>query len=102
MKLSIKERLMLPTIMPLEGNLQEQMSVKVIKEKALISKEEEKAIKYKAGNEGINWDEKLAVDKEIDLNPAEIILLKSAVDTLDKNNKVTQNNLSLCIKIKSL
>ena len=46
------------------------------------------------------WDKK-AKDKDIALTKAELELLKAGVERLDKQGRIAQNLLDLCLKIKN-
>jgi hypothetical protein len=103
MKLSIKERLEMPALFPRESSYAEQLIFKIIADKILLTDEEQKAINITPlPNGGIQWDAEKAkpLDKDIPLADVEIGMLKSQVDRLDRERKITLGILELCKKIK--
>ena len=101
MKLTVKERLLITRLYPQEGNIITQTLVRDIKKKIELTQTEITAINLKAlSNGGLTWDEKTAKVKNVDFTKAELDLLTDGVDKLDKTNKVTQELLPLCIRIR--
>lgn len=99
MKLSIKDRLTIASLYPQQSNIVEQVIVKDIKKKVDLSQSEFKEINLKVSEGKYTWNNK-AKDKEVDFTESELSLLKSQIDKLDKEKKITQDILSLCLKIK--
>lgn len=98
MKLSIKDRLMMPTFYPQKANIVEQVLVRDIKNKVELSQEEIKKYKIKVEKNGnITWDKSEEV--EIKFTKEELELLEGRVKVLDQDKLITQDLLGLCLKI---
>lgn len=100
MKLKISDRLNILTLFPVKASLLTQLTIKDVIEKVKLSEEERAVINFKIENTVATWDEKKASEKEIEFTNAEIGFLKDRVKTLDRENKITQSILSICLKIK--
>ena len=102
MKLNINERLMINALIPKEGDLITQVIAKDTIEKIRLTQEEIKKINMRLEGEGddrcYRWENDF--EKNVKFTEAEINQLKDAVKKLDKDKKINQSNLSLCIKIK--
>lgn len=103
-KLSIADRLELPVLFPQQGTILVQMVVKDIIAKIDLSADEIKQIGLKQEDNLLKWnqDESNKLDKEIDFSDAEINFLRSRVDELDKEGKVTLRVVELFNRIKNL
>lgn len=101
MKLSVKERILISKLYPREGNLMTQTLVKDIIKKVELKQDYLKKIDFKSSPQGFTWDSKKAKDINFDFTDSEVNLLKNEVDKLDKGNKITQEILDLCLKIKN-
>jgi len=101
-KLNIKDRLIMPDLLPSQSSMVEQITVRAILKKIeLTSDEVDKwGIRDISGGR-IEWDATKVKEIEYEFNKAEIQLLKNGVDRLNDEKKVTQQNLDLCEKIRS-
>lgn len=103
LNLTIKERALLPDILPQQGNKLQQIIVRGLLLKVEFKSTEIDQYGLKFTGQGISWNEKgnkTAFDYE--LQDSEISILKEAAVDIDKNGKVTQHNLSLLEKIEAL
>ena len=100
--LTLKERLVLPSLYPKQGYLLQQATVKEIAEKTTVTKEEIGEYDLKPTPTGYKWDEEKAKEKEIEFSLVEVNFLQDQVSRLDKERNITQANLDLCLKIKKL
>ena len=102
MKLTLKERLVLPRLYPQKGNLLSQITIRDINEKIKVDKIEVKKVSLKSNPKGgLTWDSKKAKDKTIDFTEVELNFLKDQVTRLDKEENVTPDILDLCLKVKN-
>jgi len=105
-KLNLKERFVLPDILPPKGTMIDQITAKSIIKKVEITSDEIDKWNIREERRGeksiLIWDDKKAEEPEYDFNKTEIGLLKEGVDRLDKEGNITQSNLDLCQKIKKL
>jgi len=101
MKLTLKERLMVPRLFPQKGSLLIQMAIRDINTKIAINEKEAKAIGLKSDKGSITWEAKKSKEKEIDFTDLENNFLKDQVKRIDKEASVTPDILDLCLKIKN-
>lgn len=100
MKLTIIERLNLPRLFPKEGGIIQQLLVRDIAKKVEFSQEEIKDIDLKQEGNQITWNPDKNVIKEVDFSESEIAFLKDQVVLMDKEKKITQDMLDLCLLIR--
>lgn len=102
MNLTVKDRIVMSQLYPKQGNLISQVLVRDINKKIMLEQDEIKDIDFQVREDGRSyiWNEKKAKDKDVDFTEAEIDLLKKEVENLDKDNKITQDVLDVCLKIK--
>jgi len=102
MKLSLKERLAMQGLYPQNSNFVTQLLVKDVAEKVTLTQAELKKYKVVVNDRDgtIRWDQKNATDVEYKFTGAELDFLKSRFEVLDKEQKINQENFSLCQKIK--
>ena len=100
MNLSVKDRILLIAFLPKEGDLLTQILVKDVRNKTELTQKELLDCDFKVVDSGYVWDDKKAKNKVVDFTGKELELLKSGVERLDKENKITQDILELCLKIK--
>lgn len=102
MTLSIKDRLVFSHLYPREGNLIAQTLVKDIIEKVKITQKEMKEVNFREveGNSGVYmWDANIEPN-EYEFTVEEGKFLKDQVSRLDKENKITQECIDLCVIIQ--
>lgn len=91
--LKFKERLMLPAIMPKEGNVMLMTIAEDISGKVKITQSEFEESGFTSDGSTISWKKDIA--KDIDFTSAEVAELKKALKQLDTDNKITSDTLSL-------
>lgn len=103
LNLTLKERALLPDILPAAGNKLKQIIVRSLIRKIEFTPEEIEKFGMSFSQNGISWN-KEAIGKifDLELTDAEVNILKESSSELDKTNKITQHNLSLIEKIDSL
>lgn len=101
-KIEFKERLVFPQLFPMQGDLLSQVTVKEISEMVAVTQKEFTAVKWRAAPQGATWDVEKAKSKAkiVSFTNSAIEFLKGQVDRLDKEKKITQDLLSLCLKIR--
>ena len=99
MKLGINERLTLLQILPQNGSLEEIVDSMEIVKKSRLTEEEKEKINYENNGNIITWDINKAFEVDVEFTPEEMKLLKTSVDNLSTQKKVTPNNLNLCLLI---
>lgn len=102
MNLSVKERIGIKLIAPVNGNLKEQQLVRQIFEKIEFDILERSMIQLtKQPNGDITWDVDKEKPKEVNFIQEEITLLKNQVELLDQQKLISQDILDACLKINS-
>jgi len=101
--LTMKERVILPEILPQNGSKLQQILVRSLISKIEFSQSEIQEFEIQFTQTGINWN-KRAIGRTFSwpVSAAEISILKQASAEFDKNGKVTQFNLSLIEQIDEL
>lgn len=103
LKLSIKERVLIPDILPQAGHKLQQIIVRSLLAKAEFTPEEIDKYGLTISSQGVAWNEiAKTATFEIEFSETEISILREAAILLDKEARVTQHNLSLIEKIESL
>lgn len=103
LKLNIKERVMLPEVLPQSGNKLQQIIVRGLILKTEFKPAEIDKYGLTFSHQGVAWNDKAkSAQFEYELSEAEISILKEAAGTLDKEARVTQHNLSLIEKVEKL
>ena len=101
MKLSIKDRLQFPKLLPEQGNIVTQLLAKDISEKVSVTSDEAREISLRQLDNGmIQWNNEKAKVKEIEFSEAEIAFLRSQVQKLDEGGKITQDLLAICLQVQ--
>lgn len=101
--LTIKERVILSDILPQQGSKLQQIIVRSIARKTEFTSEEIDEYGLKWSAQGVAWNEKAkSAEFEFEVSESELSVLKEAASLIDKENRVTQHNLSLIEKIETL
>jgi hypothetical protein len=95
------ERIQLAGILPVEGNMVDQILVKSIREKIKITEEEVKDFNLQATEKGGVTLKVEGTEKDFDFSFKEFELMKREIENLDKAEKINQENVDLCSKIKN-
>lgn len=99
--LTVKDRLVMRNLFPKETNLLTQILIRDMTEKVQLNQKDLDDIDFTVVGTGYKWDEDKAKDIEVSFTDAELKILSDAVNELDKKNKVTQELLDICMKIKN-
>lgn len=101
--LTIKERVILPGILPAQGDKLTMIMCRSMIQKAEFSPQEIKKFEMTATGEAVTWGK---VGNEasftFDISDAELMILRDATKELDNAKRITQHNLSLIEKIEAL
>lgn len=100
MILTIKDRILINQLFPKEGNLVQQILVRDIVNKTQLTQEEVTESEFKVVNNGYSWNPATKA-KEFEFTQAELDLLREQINKLDKEGKITQDLLDLCLSIQS-
>ena len=105
MKLNVKERINLMQILPAEGNFVTFKILADLRAELSFSEKEIKDFKIvqhlnEQGQGRITWDDKKEKEKEVFFGPQALIIVKAALQNVDKVCKVTADNVSLFDKFQ--
>jgi len=100
--LSVLERLVLLNVLPREGTVTTVKIVRELRETLSFSEEEHAALKFeRTESGGTEWDTGGEKDKEIDFAPRALALVVETLERMDKEQKVTEDYLSIFEKFVS-
>ena len=94
MKLSVGNRLRILAIMPESGNIVTLRVVSETRQKVALSEEEFEKFKVVVTGTRLTWDDK-AEPVEIELGPVAKGMIRDALSTLNKENKLTVPDVEL-------
>ena len=94
--LDTKARIMLLNVLPLEADVVTVRILKDMKAELGLSEEEIKQIGIRQiDNGGLVWDQAKDIAKEIVIGPAGRGIIKSTLEKLDREKKITEDHLLL-------
>ena len=102
MKLSLKDRLALPFIMPQSSRYIERMLIQSILHKTEITAKEIEQFEISETEIGIVWNKDKTIDIDIELTKEEMAILSKAAKAADESEKVTDNNCDLIGKLLNI
>jgi len=98
MKLSVVDRIIISALYPKESDLVTQVLVQDIIKKVAFTQEEFTAMGFKIDGQTYSWDQSKAIEKDVDLTDTEHNFLKTQINVLDREKKVSQQMLPLINK----
>jgi hypothetical protein len=99
MKLSIHDRLILGSLFPEEGGLLQQILVRDLMKRVILTQEEAESIKLREEDGATKWEDTPVIVIDVKFSDTELSFLQSQVKRFDSEGKVNQENLSLCERI---
>lgn len=103
MNLTVKDRILIPEILPESGNMVEMIIVRSIQQKVSLTAKDIDYYDIKVGENGnTTWDGEKDTGTDIEFENSEIGVLKDAYKKLDSEKKITSRNFDLCLKLKEL
>lgn len=101
--LTIKERVILPSILPAQGDKLTMIMCRSLIQKSEFSPQEIKKFEMTATGEAVTWGKAgNEASFTFDVSDAELMILRDATKELDTSKRITQHNLSLIEKIEAL
>ena len=100
MILTIKDRIVFFNLFPREANIVDQLVIQDINDKIKLSPDEREKINFRVENNQAAWSNNKLKDMDVKFLNPELTLLKSFVEKLDKEKKITMEILDLCLKIR--
>jgi len=95
MELNVKDRLLLLSILPKEGNITTLKIVRKLREDLSFSEEEHKAFEIKIEGNMTLWNQEKAVSKNIDIGEKANDVIVEALNALSKNSKLREEHLPI-------
>lgn len=104
MKLNIKERLFFNAqFLPKSGGFIGMLTVDNMRKKVVFTPEEIEEFELTDSIDGsVSWDKSKEREAEFEFTDSEVAILKKTLQELDKEEKVTNDLLSICIKVDKL
>ena len=95
MKLQILERITLQGLIPVEGNYITYGLIKQMRTELSFTEKEIKDCKIIQTGDRITWDDKKDKPKEIEIPETVLSMIVLALEKLEKEEKLNDNNISL-------
>ena len=95
MKLHIKNRLLLISILPQQGTLTEMVEIYDLVRELKLSDEEKGEVAYVENGNYIKWDYEKDLNKDIQINNTQLDIIKKAINKLDKEGKINLEMIPL-------
>ena len=103
MNLTVKNRLILLQILPIQGSLSEMVDVLELAKQLKLSDEEKKLINYtEDADKNSYWDLDKDFEKDFQLTTDMITILKNIISKLDEEKKLPLVMVDLALKINKL
>ena len=102
MNLSVKERLILLSILPQEGNFITLKVVRKLREALSFSEEEIKKYKFVQSGSQVTWDNTIEQGKEIEIGEKATDIITETLKKLDEQKKLKDEYFSVCEKFINL
>lgn len=102
MRLTIKDRLVLPDILPEQGGMLDMILVRSIIGKIVLTAKEITDFEVEQEGNSLKWNMEKDTGVEICFEPSELELLKARYHRLDEEKSVTSRIFDLCLKLKEL
>ena len=101
--LSVKDRLVLPNLLPKQGSMIDLEIISNIKDNIKFTPKEIEQLKFKnLPNGGTAWSPMAEVSFDALFENSEIKLIKQGIDQLDKAKQITSDQYDLCKRIKEI
>jgi len=102
-KLSVKDRLQLPSLLPKQGSMIGLEIARNIQDKTKFTSKEIELLQFKdRPNGGVEWSAGSEKPFEIEFESTEVKLIKKGIAQLDKAEQITSDQYDLCKRINTL
>lgn len=98
MKLDVRERLVLLSVLPAEGNFVTLKVVRKLRDSLSFSEEEIKEFKFVHGNNQVTWNNTVEQSRPIEIGTQAKTIIQDALNKLDKEEKLREEHFTLCVK----
>lgn len=94
-QLSVKQRIVLLSILPDSGDLTTIRIIRELREGLSFTEAEHAALEIKRDGEHINWNQGAVEPKTIDIGPTALSTIHDTLKKLDKQQKLTEGHLPI-------
>jgi len=95
MDLTVFDRLILLNVLPKEGDITTLRIVRALRDSLSFSEEEHTALQFKHDGNNIAWKEEADVAKDVVIGEKATDVIVSALRSLNKSKKLTEQHLGL-------
>ena len=95
MKLDVRERLILLSVLPQEGNFITLKVVRKLREGLSFNEEEIKQYKFVQEDQRVTWDDKAEQSKEIELGEKAMDIISEALKKLNEDKKLKDEHFTI-------
>ena len=95
MKLSVRERLVLLSVLPQEGNFITLKVVRKLREGLSFSEEELKQYKFVQDKGRVTWDDSVEQSKAIEIGTQAKIIIQDALKKLNEDKKLKDEHFTI-------
>jgi hypothetical protein len=95
MTLTIKERLLLLSVLPEKGDIVSIRIVRQLRESLSFSEEDHARLGIKSADGIVQWDDKVPQDTEVEIGPKAHLLIAEALNKLSESKALTEDFISL-------
>lgn len=100
MKMTIKDRLSLIQILPIQGSVSEMVDVYDLARELKLNDEEKTLCNYSDDNGNIKWTPEKDPEKDVKLTSDQYKLLMKTIDDLDKQRRISLSLVETILKLK--
>lgn len=101
-ELNIKDRLVLVSILPVQGKMADLVEVIDLIRLIKLTDNEKEEIGYKESNGRVLWDVTKETPKEFEINFEQLRIVKESIKKMDDEGKVDLSILNTCLKFSKL
>lgn len=96
MKLTVLERIVLPLILPKEGDYLTLKTAAEAQKEIALTDDEMDEVELKVGDKGqLNWNPKKAKEKEVKITARATVMIEEALKKLNDEKKLTPDHMTL-------
>lgn len=101
-ELSIKDRLVLVSILPVQGKMVDLVEVMDLIRLIRLTDAEKAEIEYKESEGRVLWDITKETPREFEINFEQLRIIKESIKKMDDEGKIDLSILNTCLKFSKL
>lgn len=101
-ELSIKDRLVLVSILPVQGKMVDLVEVMDLIRLIRLTDTEKAEIGYKESERRVLWDITKETPREFEINFEQLRIIKESIKKMDDEGKIDLSTLNTCLKFSKL